>query len=530
MKHTMRKSLLMVVLVMSVILMLALVGIANAQGPVTKGKTAGKGGLALDKADRFEAILENTGFTTEEGTVEYVDLVKACCLGQAPDTLANNPWPNAYVTLKFDPHPGVTRPVDWAWQLEEDEAIVLIGRTPPPVAYFSYQTFMLFQPPYQPVSGLPKRYGIAVGDTTNIATIHTTGPKNDRAHRPIVYIITGHRGTEQLVRKAALAAGYPAAIINVERIAPAIFKLGIGPDGSWFYLAHRSAVPASRDALNDYVKQPPYVVFRVTPKTPLAPDSEPVPVLRPRGTGHTEMELYPALKQLRQAILDKLEQGGYGAEKRKELDTKVWSLVTRDGREMILEKPYVAAQRGYQIIGGTRDTNYLATYPNFMLREGDDEFVIVYGVNHQKTGKVTYSSVSIYADKDRWFGVKDGTVLSPDFGDSARRYLPDNPPPELAKYIDMFYVLKVARNCQKGEEYCLQVNQPDFLDINGNKYTCTLDNLDTPEYDPSQLDFNKEEMFFIFRSYMEPATLVAPDDNELLYDRAIYFGPYFSEQ
>jgi len=25
---------------------------------------------------------------------------------------------------------------------------------------------------------------------------------------------------------------------------------------------------------------------------------------------------------------------------------------------------------------------------------------------------------------------------------------------------------------------------------------------------------------------MEPKTNVSPDDNELLYDRAIYFGPY----
>jgi hypothetical protein len=29
---------------------------------------------------------------------------------------------------------------------------------------------------------------------------------------------------------------------------------------------------------------------------------------------------------------------------------------------------------------------------------------------------------------------------------------------------------------------------------------------------------------------MEPATLVGPDDNELLYDRAIYFGPYLAEE
>jgi hypothetical protein len=26
---------------------------------------------------------------------------------------------------------------------------------------------------------------------------------------------------------------------------------------------------------------------------------------------------------------------------------------------------------------------------------------------------------------------------------------------------------------------------------------------------------------------MEPGTNVSPDDNELLYDQAIYFGPYF---
>ena len=38
---------------------------------------------------------------------------------------------------------------------------------------------------------------------------------------------------------------------------------------------------------------------------------------------------------------------------------------------MILEKPYVALQRDYQIIGGTRDTNYLANYPNFMLRSDE---------------------------------------------------------------------------------------------------------------------------------------------------------------
>ena len=63
-------------------------------------------------------------------------------------------------------------------------------------------------------------------------------------------------------------------------------------------------------------------------------------------------------------------------------------------------------------------------------------------------------------------------------------------------------------------------DDPDlpFSDINDVPYACPGFDLDT------------SQMFFLWRSYMEPATNVGPDDNELLYDRAIYFGPYFAEQ
>jgi hypothetical protein len=37
------------------------------------------------------------------------------------------------------------------------------------------------------------------------------------------------------------------------------------------------------------------------------------------------------------------------------------------------------------------------------------------------------------------------------------------------------------------------------------------------------------DVFVAFRNYMEPATAVAADTNELVWDRAIYFGPYFSK-
>ena len=53
-------------------------------------------------------------------------------------------------------------------------------------------------------------------------------------------------------------------------------------------------------------------------------DAEPVPVLRVRGTGHTEMWLYPRLKTLR-AWPSWPTSAGFGTPY-KELDTKVWQL------------------------------------------------------------------------------------------------------------------------------------------------------------------------------------------------------------
>ena len=69
--------------------------------------------------------------------------------------------------------------------------------------------------------------------------------------------------------------------------------------------------------------------------------------------------------------------------------------------------------------------------------------------------------------------------------------------------------------------------RPDPCETNPE---CSLDNLETEEQDPSPFNLDEQKLFFIFRSYMEPATLVGPDDNELLYDRAIYFGPYLAEE
>ncbi len=372
------------------------------------------------KARRLIDDLKTAGFSLTPGDFKAHDLVQETCTGKISQA-GSNPWPNVTFFLEFPPHPGVTPlPGSGYWQLGQDEAIILVGQTPPPALFFSYQVFAITVP------GIQNSRGLAVGDAVNIETINTVGP--DKFNQQIVYIITGNRETERRVRAAARQAGYPDAIINVETISPVIAPLGAGNTGSWFAFAHRIAAPFDKEALKDYARNQLYQAFRVTPAQPLADDPEPVPVLRVRGTGHTEMPLYPSLKLLRQAILDRY--AGNAGMTAQDLDTKITQTnQPPDGHEAIAEKPYVALQRGKDAWGASRDNASITSYPNFRLRDGTNEFVIVYGANHQATGKATYASFTPYVDKDRWFGLQDGTITSNNYdaggqpGDSARRFL-----------------------------------------------------------------------------------------------------------
>jgi len=518
----MKAKRILVVVVVALVAALALLGGANAQRPVAD-KSA-PGWSALDKVDALKDSLAKAGFGLTPGEFVAHDLVQETCTGKIPQA-GTNPWPSVTFFLQLPTHPGVTpMPVPGYWQLGEDEAIVLVGQTPPPALFFIYEVFAISVP------GITNSRGLAVGNSVNIRTINTIGP--DKYNRPVVVIITGHREAERRVRAAVLKAGYPDAMINVAPISPVIAPLGAGDNGSWFAFAHRIAASLDQETLETYARNSPYAVFRVKPNEPLAPDPEPVPVLRVRGTGHTEMALYPSLKLLRQAILD-----SYPSMTAEELDTKITQTnQPPDGHEAIAEKPYVALQRGRDAWGASRDNASLTSYPNFRLRDGVNEFAIVYGANHQTTGKATYASFTPYVDKDRWLGLPDGTRTSNTYdgdgqpGDSARRFLCPDDASKCPDDVQYLYAWKVARNCN-GEEFCLEL-RAEFVDMNGESYECNLYdwyNFDDGQPRTGQLNLDTADVYVNWRTYTEPATKVGPDDNELLYDRAIYFGPYFTK-
>lgn len=471
--------------------------------------------LARDRRDpvakipRLLKVLDSDGFEVLQGQFQILNAVKNACGGAIPSAWYNNVQPYMVAVL-----PGaIGDSVPWektkralfpAYLLRQDEALLLVGSTPPPMAYFSFQTFLFmrynpetynldpatggFFRPYEP----PFAY---LGDTVNSLTIETTGltPYN----RPMALISTGNHKTQERIRAALHAAGYPDAIVNTETLPSSLIRFGYDNKDQFLFLMRTAIAVGGDTALTEYqqkVADPnlsPLKVFRVRPKTEFARDPLPAPVLRTRGTGRTEMDLYPTMEKLRQAILTRYS-AGFNAE---ELDTFLPDSIPEGYPAIQRRIAYLGPGRDGSA-GYGRDANYL---PSSWFDLPVNGFAIVYGIDHAATEKATYSGVSVYLDQKLSAGVSG--VDSADFAEfpnTADSYLSGEPA------AGKFYVWQVRRDCT-GYSNCMEAKSLEPA-CQGKIAT------DAP-------------VRIGFRSYAEPATGIGPADIELLYDRVIVFRP-----
>jgi hypothetical protein len=159
-------------------------------------------------------------------------------------------------------------------------------------------------------------------------------------------------------------------------------------------------------------------------------------------------------------------------------------------------------QRGVNLLGECRDTTYLKTQ-NFTLTNDPEDFLFVFGVNHEAVGKATYSNFSIY-HSGKELGIAG--MNSRQLAGSADQY-------DLGEYQDKskyLYAFKVVRDCgEQPPTECLPINK---VPVKGG---CPLD-----ECPPIELG---SELFVAFRAYGEPETGIGPYWYEILWDRAIHF-------
>jgi len=159
-----------------------------------------------DPVTRFQALLEQSGFIVQQGLTDSMDWADEYCAGTIPSGGYVDTAP--YVRVRV-PRSSEDETLVEVFRLRPDEAIVLLGFTPPAVNYFGCHAF-LWSKTYP--DRQPERMFATLGDAVNNATIRTLGV--DPFDSPVALIFTPDRKTDARVLAALQRAGYPAAIIS----------------------------------------------------------------------------------------------------------------------------------------------------------------------------------------------------------------------------------------------------------------------------------------------------------------------------
>ena len=142
--------------------------------------------------------------------------------------------------------------------------------------------------------------------------------------------------------------------------------------------------------------------------------------------------------------------------------------------------------------GDNKDTSYLMT-DNFTLNS-DEDFIVVYGVNHTLTNKAKYSNAVLYA-RPMLNGVC--SVYDSLFVGTAEEYLGD------CEDSDKYYVYKMARSQMDENTRILEYSTGN---TKGKYYGVD----------------NNNPILMAFRAYVDK-TGVGPSYYEIIYDRTIVF-------
>ncbi len=477
-------------IIVTMVVLLIMVAVMVSCAPASPSPAVSVGNVKA-----LNAEMEKSGCTLKLAPFVHVDLIQLYQVGRLANAGGNNadaPYravfgaiPDDIAIKDVDQIAGAQAKVDnWlystqgliqGWQINPNEALVIVTKTPPECVYFSYCGFIFYK--YYEKEKQQKWVWTSFNDPLNISTIKSSGTPNGAKGDPFgkdtIIIMTADKNTDRLIRNAAVSAGYSEDIINTYVIPSSMVKLGIGDEYDTLVFGQRMALFTDEEAGQKYVNAVTAAI-RVIPGTQEKLDPFPMPELRVRGTGVTEWDLQPALEDLRTAILRK-----YSNLAAEELGTRVW-----------LTESYDAVQTETYVAGESRDTIYLRS-DTLTLGDTPDEFVIAYGINHAAAGKATYANCNFYGEKG-WNGVAG--IYSTEYVGSAEPYLPDNP---LAKYL---YVCKFVRNCNS-EKSCVTVPTG-----------------------PGAFGVGLDEAAFIgFRAYLEPSTKVGPINTELVYDEVIKF-------
>jgi len=476
----------------------------------------------------FVATLNNRGFIVQEGKLSYVDILKLCSEGKVDSCLGNNvgapyavcflpPAPNQDPSesqepaIGYNPYNPNNYPANidyiapgFSSKLRPDEAIVLIGMTPPPALYYCFRSYIGFieNKPEKDYSdyitagddytGFYHMIFASLGDQLNNYNLWTDntprGALGNTFNSSTIIISTTDKSINEEMRNALNIAGFSQDIMNDDNIPMELVNMGLEAGKDTFIFMMRIALWAQQNIGNQYLNNIDKFlkVFRITPKNPLSNIAPwPVPTLKIRETGITEYQVVPNLRHdfdyLRNEIIKK-----YGGTNYDHVDLEL-SIGIPDNYNAIL--------RDFNVYGDNRDAVYFKTEDFKLL--SDDDFVIVYGVNHERTGKAIYSNASFYGVE--LFNGVAGAFSTVQFPDTAAEYFPEGY--ENAGY---YYVYKMARKADENNVVIIPYSTGNPL---GKAYGVD----------------NNQDARIVFRVYMDKTAMIGPYVFDINWDHAILF-------
>ena len=506
---------------------------------------------AFGDVNALASNLEAAGCIVQHGELRLLDTLKMASEGMLVSCFGNNAGSHYLVNFlspapNQDPAPAVEErgwpaeepsayyeagaegnypanpyfsPVGWSYKLRADEAVVIAGAMPPECVYFSLINYVLLaavQPGknyegakgffqvgnedigvYHPIFGslgMPRnQYGTATEATPGAQPGPVSASESPASFGSrFVYVMTGDEATLETVMAALKAAGFSESVVNQALLPAQSLNMGLEAGKDTFCTLGRISQPADPAAMDAWLGglAESMTVLRVTPK---APNASPLPAspVTTRGTGVHETAALPRanadLAAIRAALIAQ-----YADEYDYEEPTV--DIAVPEGMTAYLN------DRNAQ--GDNHDTTYLMT-TDFTLNS-DEDFVVVYGVNHTRTDKAVYSNAVLYA-RPMLNGVC--SVYDKMFEGSAAAYLPAAGPAENAPDADGYYVYKMARpGWAQADEFTAEI---PYSTGNEQGVYYGVD--------------DANPVLVAFRAYIEPATGVGASYYEIVWDRVLVF-------
>ncbi|MBU2649766.1 MAG: T9SS type A sorting domain-containing protein [Bacteroidetes bacterium] len=436
-------------------------------------------GSIFTGASNVARVFQDEGFLVRQAAISYTNAITLCNAGYVPNCNGNNAnFPYFLINMPPSPVCDTAFTITALYNMRNDEAIITMGYTPPECKYYSYRSYMVNRFFALPEPIRLKIYA-SLGDTRNLYNMNTSVPLSERFERPFAIISAADSIIAYHAREIILNnTGIPGEDIHFDIIPYELFNFGFNIFADWGNFLHRASIFKDEVAGQNYIHHPSLEVLRITPSSPATPQFFAFPPLKSRLSGTNEFYLLDDFYDMEQSIYQKYAPN-YD--------------ITLLGPSVWLVEGYEALQKRIDVLGETRDALYIRT-DAFNFHE--DDIIIVYGVNHTKTGKAVYTNVSCYHDT---LFAGYGGIKNMQLEKTAREYFQDT------LTADYFFTYKFVRHAINGDPHVFVVPADTFHNMLG-------------------LDIGRTA-FMGFRAYIDTTTLVGPSATELIMSRAMLLRP-----